>query len=106
MLTKEGTPVAVIRSVGITGAAAVLPCPQRPQVRGGLLLSEVYLGVDGCTAVCFPLPLQAMARAWAHLGTSAPPTRPPCAAHAAPTLHDTRAEPTDTLRAAGTLVLR
>ncbi|WP_224242224.1 asparaginase [Hyalangium gracile] len=36
----------------------------------GLPRDEVLLGVDGCTAVCFALPLGAMARAYALLGCS------------------------------------
>jgi L-asparaginase II len=39
----------------------------------GLSRSALHLGVDGCTAVCFGLPLRAMAVAWARLGTSAEP---------------------------------
>ncbi|MDY7226821.1 asparaginase [Hyalangium rubrum] len=34
---------------------------------------ELWLGVDGCTAVCFGLPLSAMATAYARLGTSEEP---------------------------------
>jgi L-asparaginase II len=36
----------------------------------GVGRGEVRLGVDGCTAVCFGLPLSAMATAYARLGTS------------------------------------
>jgi L-asparaginase II len=36
----------------------------------GVSRDEVRLGVDGCTAVCFGLPLRAMALAYARLGTS------------------------------------
>lgn len=35
--------------------------------------SDLKLGVDGCTAVCFALPVQAMALAYARLGTSENP---------------------------------
>jgi len=36
----------------------------------GLAQGGLHLGVDGCTAVCFALPLSAMATAYARLGTS------------------------------------
>lgn len=36
----------------------------------GLAPEAIRLAVDGCTAVCFGLPLAAMARAWARLGAS------------------------------------
>jgi L-asparaginase II len=36
----------------------------------GLREQELHLGVDGCTAVCFALPLAAMARAYASFSTS------------------------------------
>jgi len=39
----------------------------------GLGQSEVALGVDGCTTVCFAVPLQAMAAAYARLAVSADP---------------------------------
>lgn len=39
----------------------------------GIPLEELHLGVDGCTTVCYGLPLQAMAAAYARLVTSAAP---------------------------------
>lgn len=39
----------------------------------GVARGELRLGVDGCTAVCFALPLAAMATAYARLGTSEEP---------------------------------
>jgi L-asparaginase II len=39
----------------------------------GLERDGLHLGVDGCTAVCFALPLSAMATAYARLGTSEEP---------------------------------
>jgi len=39
----------------------------------GVARGELRLGVDGCTAVCFGLPLSAMATAYARLGTSPEP---------------------------------
>lgn len=36
----------------------------------GLSEKDIHLGVDGCTAVCFALPLTAMATAYARLGNS------------------------------------
>jgi len=39
----------------------------------GVAQSELQLGVDGCTAVCFGLPLSAMATGYARLGTSEEP---------------------------------
>ena len=45
------------------------PSPVRERGPGG----EVVLGVDGCAAVCFGLPLSGMARAYAALGDGASP---------------------------------
>lgn len=39
----------------------------------GLRVGDIGLGVDGCTAACFALPLSAMARAYAALGASSEP---------------------------------
>ena len=36
----------------------------------GVPPAELHQGVDGCTVVCFALPLSAMATAWCRLGTS------------------------------------
>jgi len=39
----------------------------------GMRPEDVALGVDGCTTVCYGLPLEAMAGAWARFGTSPEP---------------------------------
>jgi L-asparaginase II len=39
----------------------------------GLAASDIRLGVDGCTAVCFSLPIRRMALAFARLGLSSDP---------------------------------
>lgn len=39
----------------------------------GVPTKQIGLGVDGCTTVCFALPLRAMALAWARLGVSDAP---------------------------------
>jgi L-asparaginase II len=39
----------------------------------GLAEGDMRFGVDGCTVVCFALPLSAMATAWARFGTSDEP---------------------------------